>query len=281
MQETTRERPESSLPDIPKVSEDDIVSALKRVGVAESDIVLTHSSLKSFGYVIGGPMSVINAIKKVVTESGTVVFPTLVQKDFINAYKNWDINKSPSDVGLITETFRLLPDSVRSDQETHSVAAWGKRAVEITGEHSLYGPRMGVFGDYCFSYSSPWQKMYLYGARIIFMGINLHNNTFRHFVEYVLMEHYCQSIVDQKKKCLAMSEIARFYVPGIWPFHDTQKTQDELDRLKLISYAQCGHALFTSIKADAYVDNMIRLIEEKPESWLSEEFMEWLKRYVK
>jgi hypothetical protein len=95
------------------------------------------------------------------------------------------------------------------------------------------------------------------------------------------MENYCQSIADQRKKCLAMSKIARFQVPGIWPFHDTKKTQDELARLGLITCSKCGSSVFTSIKADAYVDSMIRLIEEHPEAWLDHHFLDWLNEYVK
>ena len=72
-----------------------------------NDIVLIHSSLKSFGYVIGGPISAINAAKEAVTESGTVVFPTLVQNDFANAYKNWDIRNSPPMLVL----FRNIPSA--------------------------------------------------------------------------------------------------------------------------------------------------------------------------
>lgn len=141
------------------VSKEDIVKAFREAGVNEKDTILIHSSLKSFGYVEGGAMSVIDAAKEAVTEEGTVVFPTLVQRDFANAYKNWDKDKSPSDVGYITEVFRKLPGSYRSDQATHSVAAWGKNALELVSEHTAYGPRQGVFGDYCFSYSSSFKVM--------------------------------------------------------------------------------------------------------------------------
>lgn len=262
------------------VSKDDIVTAFREVGAAPSGIILIHSSLKSFGHVIGGPITVIDAAKEAVTESGTVVFPTLVQKDFANAYENWDKAKSPSDVGVITEVFRLLPDSIRSDQATHSVAAWGSKAIEITSGHSSYGPRMGVFGDYCFSYSSPWQKMYLSGARIIFIGIDMVYNTFKHFAEYSLIEQYCSLITDQHTKCLAMSKIARHNVPGVWPFHDAKKMQAILERKGLILYTKCGKSDIISIKADAYVDNALSLFKESPESWFSSEVVDWIHTYV-
>lgn len=266
--------------ELPIVSKELLMNAFKEVDVAPSDIVLIHSSLKSFGYVTDGPLSVIDAIKETVTANGTVVFPTLVQKDFANAYRNWDILTSPSDVGLISEAFRLLPDSIRSDQATHSVAAWGSKAAEITGEHSAYGPRMGVFGDYCFSYSSPWQKMYLLKARIVFIGIDMVYNTFKHFAEYLLVEHYCKTITDPQKKCLAMSKIARYGVKGVWPFHDAHKTQSMLDELGLICYTRCGNSLFTSIKADDYIDNVLRAFLEKPEMWFKDEFLAWIQNDV-
>lgn len=259
------------------VTKDQIVSAFRELGARPADILLIHSSLKSFGQVEGGPESVIDAAKETVTASGTVVFPTLVQRDFQNAYRNWDMNRSPSDVGLITETFRLLPDSVRSDQATHSVAAWGSRAAEITAEHAGYGPRMGVFGDYCFSYSSPWQKMYLNQALIVFIGIDMVYNTFKHFAEYVLMEHYYGGISDPALKCIAMSAVARHNVPGVWPFHDAAKTQKALQELGLVVQSSCGNSKMMAIRADQYVDNVLRLFKDNPDYWFNADTTAWIR----
>ena len=265
---------------VPTVNKTDIIRAFRAVGADISDIILIHSSLKSFGYVEGGALSVINAAKQTVGEGGTVVFPTLVQKDFANAYINWDIKKSPSDVGIITETFRLMEGTLRSDQATHSVAAWGGMASALTGEHSAYGPRMGVFGDYCFSYSSPWQKMYMNGAKIIFIGIDMVYNTFKHLAEYMLMEDYCISIKDVNKKCLAMSQIARHNTAGIWPFHDSRKSQAIMEELGLINYTKCGNAVISCIKADDYINVSLRLFKQNPEEWFDKNVLLWIETYI-
>ena len=45
--------------------------------------------------------------------------------------------------------------------------AVGKMAEYITSEHTAYGPRHGVFGEYAFSHSSPWQRMYELNAKMI------------------------------------------------------------------------------------------------------------------
>ncbi len=71
------------------------------------------------GYVDGGSETVIDAFLEVVGEGGTVVVPTCVQ--YVNGHrasveerrKVWDINKSSSDMGLITETFRKRRDSLQ------------------------------------------------------------------------------------------------------------------------------------------------------------------------
>ena len=258
----------------------DIVRAFQAVGVRPGDILLIHSSLKSFGYVVGGALAVIDAAKEAVTEKGTVVFPTLVQKDFAHAYQNWHKDTSPSDVGLISETFRLLADSVRSDQATHSVAAWGRQADELTGEHSAYGPRMGTFGDYCFSWSSPWQKMFLYGARICFVGVDTRSNTFKHFVEYCLVEKLCHSIQDPWQRCRALSEIKRHNVPGVWPYLDSARADEVLRQHGLLTQSTCGGATFTSFKADDFYRVIFPLVEQNPEGWTNQAYVDWFHRYI-
>jgi len=261
------------------VRKPDIVQALQTLGVQPGDILLIHSSMKSFGYVAGGPLAVIEAAMEAVTERGTVVFPTLVQRDFAHAYLNWDKARSPSDVGLISETFRRMAGTLRSDQATHSVAARGRQAVELTSGHTAYGPRMGTFGDYCFSYSSPWQKLYLYGARICFMGVDTRSNTFKHFVEYCLMETLLRQIEDPRMKCQAMAEVKQHNKPGIWPYIDSAKAENVLWQQGLINQTRCGDAVLTSFKADDFYQVIYPLVLDQPQGWVNAEFLAWRERY--
>ena len=45
------------------VLKQDIVTSFKNLGVEPTDILLVHSSLKSFGYVDGGAETVIEGLK--------------------------------------------------------------------------------------------------------------------------------------------------------------------------------------------------------------------------
>ena len=49
---------------------------LRALGVVAGMTLIMHSSLKSLGWVSGGPVAVIQALMDVVTASGTIVVPT-------------------------------------------------------------------------------------------------------------------------------------------------------------------------------------------------------------
>lgn len=262
------------------VTKEDIAWALSEVGVTAGKSCIIHSSLKSFGHVAGGPQTVIEAAKSLLTEEGTLIFPTLVQKDFANAYKNWDLQRSPSDVGLISEVFRTNPDTVRSDQATHSVAAWGKASLELTKGHCAFGPRMGVFGDYAFAWSSPWQWMYFHNTNLVCLGVETRFNTFKHFVEYCLIEDALASIADKKTRCRAMAALARHNVPGVWPFLDARKAEALLRTKGLVRQTSCGLASISSFLAQDYYSTIYPAVSKDPLAWAGAAFAGWWREYI-
>ena len=140
------------------VTEKDVMAALRKLGVSEGDTIITHSSFKSLGETENGADTVIKGMSDAVGETGTVVFPTLCQKDWDNIFKNWHLD-ADSDVGYLTNYFRKLPGARRSDQATHSVAAMGAKAEYITKTHGVTGKRYGIFGDTAFASDSPWEKL--------------------------------------------------------------------------------------------------------------------------
>jgi len=67
------------------VTQKDVCETLKSLGIKNGDILLFHSSLKSFGEIENGADTVIDGVLDAVGTNGTAVVPTLVQKDFSNA----------------------------------------------------------------------------------------------------------------------------------------------------------------------------------------------------
>ncbi|MBO7215118.1 MAG: AAC(3) family N-acetyltransferase, partial [Clostridia bacterium] len=213
------------------VTKNDIVKSFKEMGVKTTDVLLVHSSLKSFGTVDGGAETVIEALKEVVCD-GTLVMPALRQRNWENAYKDWDVNNTPSDVGLITETFRKSEGVLRSNQETHSVCAFGKDAKYITEAHSTGKPRYGSFGIYAFGHNSPWERMYELKAKVIFIGVNLTYNTYKHYVEQKVANDIVDRLPDGIRET-ARDEIQLFGGAGgpVWFGHNGLKIQNYLDEI--------------------------------------------------
>ena len=279
------------------VTKSDVFSTLSKLGVSNGDILLFHSSLKSFGQVDGGADTVIDGALDAVGNDGTLVAPTFVLRDFENAYANWNKDTTPSDVGLITETLRRRNNAVRSDQATHSVAAIGKQAEFLTKDHSSFGPRICIYGDYAFSYGSPWQKMYDLGGKVVFMGVDLRSNTYKHFIETRIIEKYLSPIPDCKEKNQLIDKIAQFenridYIEQTRIKRETgEKTYysfpficsgdrmlDFLASKNLVKKAYCGQSLFMLFNIKEMVDALEKDIVINLPYWVpNEESQEWIK----
>ena len=83
-----------------------LVQGLRTLGLRTGDILLVHASLSSLGDVVGGPDTVIDALLHAVGPDGTLLMPTHPARDG----QPFDPERVPSDMGTISETFRLRPE---------------------------------------------------------------------------------------------------------------------------------------------------------------------------
>ena len=264
--------------------------ALDSFGIEKNAILLTHSSLKSLGRIEGGAEGVIEAIEATVPE-GTVVFPTLSQKNFETAFEDWSLDR-PSDVGRITEVFRTQKGSLRSDNPTHSVAARGKHAADLVGGHATGRTRYGVFGDLCFGYESPWQRMYdsrtRYGVRcyVLFWGVSSTYNTFKHFAEYRLVERLLDGVKDTKERDalrLALRHKPAVAVPDgkepIWPFYNGEALEELLLSAGIARRVPLGAGELLLFDIYEMIDFTEGILWETPEALLSDTaVLSWIRR---
>lgn len=262
------------------VTETTVKRAFTDLGIVPGDIVLVHSSLRSLGMLNNGPDTVIRGIEAVIGKEGTLVMPTLSQVDFNNSYKTWYMDK-PSDVGYLTEYFRKQPYVYRSNQETHSVAARGKYAYTLTFEHKASGPHLCPFGEYAFSDSSPWMKMYQMGAKTVFIGVSTRYNTVKHMVEARFAEHILAQVADPGQYAQLRSEVATFgHFTGaeIWPMYNGTLMEEEYEKRGLIRRSYCGNALLLCIDMKATCDAAFEILCENPARWCNAATMDWIRR---
>ncbi|MDE6047054.1 MAG: AAC(3) family N-acetyltransferase, partial [Anaeroplasmataceae bacterium] len=151
---------------------EDILFDLKQNGFKKTDAVLLHSSLKSFGAIEG--KDIIEAFKEFFS-SGLVIFPTHTWSTITKNEDVFDVKKTPSCVGALTNLALKDPDFKRSVHPTHSVCAYGKNQeayLKLDLNQSTPVSPTGCFG-------SLWKM----NAKILFLGVPLSKNTMIHSIE--------------------------------------------------------------------------------------------------
>jgi len=254
------------------------VRALREVGLQAGDVALVHSSLSSMGWVEGGPETVIAAFLDVLDpEQGTLVLPTLCQKDVDQRFETWDIERSPSDVGAVTEVGRLHPNATRSDHPTHSVAAIGPRAEEITSGHATAHGRPSPWGPAAFGFGSPWQWLYDHDAQYLFLGTSTSCDTIAHFAQAEFVRSVLADVPEDRREAL-QSELREWRHEGLWPSFPFALVEEWLIERGAMRYAEIGQATLRATRARVNVDAVLNKLRTEAGWILGDDFLEWLER---
>ncbi|MEW6356095.1 MAG: AAC(3) family N-acetyltransferase [Planctomycetota bacterium] len=265
------------------VTRADVAAAAKAVGIVSGDVVFFHSSLSSMGTVDGGPGSVIDGFLDAVGPTGTVAVPALCNwqpEEQRLVFGRWDPKTTPSYVGKITEIFRHRPDAVRSNHATHSVAAIGARAKELTANHGASGKRPGPFSDTAFAVESPWERLYQWNAAYCFIGVTFRVCTMVHYVESRLVERALSRAKPEARTKL-VEDVIGWMKPGVWPnirVPDREVIEEMLAAKGLVRYGRIGSATFRCARAKPMVDEWVHIVEGDPAKWCPAEYVAWLRR---
>lgn len=161
---------------------DQIAADARRLGVSEGDNVLVHASLRSLGSLPGGAENVIAGLLEALGKTGTLLLPALSYATVNRDQPVFDLLKTPSCVGALTEYFRLRPGTIRSVHPTHSVCAVGNHAERLLDGHVNDHTPCGRH--------SPFYKLNEFGGRILFLGCGMNPNTSMHAVEELIEPEY-------------------------------------------------------------------------------------------
>ena len=154
---------------------------LRALGIKSDDTILMHSSMKSLGYVEGGPDTVIDTLISVLSE-GTLLIPALSFRTCRPETPVFSVKDSPSCVGLISETFRKREGVIRSVHPSHSVCGIGKYAEEILSQHIKSTTPAGP--------DSPFALLPKYNGKVLLLGCGLQPNTSMHAIEELTRPDY-------------------------------------------------------------------------------------------
>ena len=172
---------------LPPLTEADFSAILANdLGLTEGDLVYVHSGMD--GLNLAFPFyRILFLIREVIGTSGTVLFPTypnhrISSYEYLRQGKIFDVRRTPSYTGILTEFARRQRAAVRSLHPTKSVCAIGPAAKEITATHHL--------SPYPYDTCSPYYKLITGGGKIVGLGATTNYISFGYCVDDSLKEKF-------------------------------------------------------------------------------------------
>ena len=138
-----------------------------------------------------------DAFQAAVGPDGLILMPSFHLIERGERARRWDWATTPSTVGWLTEFFRCLPDTYRSDHYSHSVAARGRGAADFVADHLRQeghtspwdlAPWGRTYGTH-----SPMFRAYRRGGKILMLGVDYQTSTYIHLVEVLYWYHLRRS----------------------------------------------------------------------------------------
>jgi aminoglycoside 3-N-acetyltransferase len=172
------------------VTKEKLTEEFRLLGLQSDDVVLVHSSLSKLGFVIGGAVTVIQALMEVVN-NGVILMPTqtgdnsnpaewknpAVPSDWIPAIiahmPAFDKDVTPSrGMGRVPELFRTLPGVKRTSHPIDSFAYYSSKSL------TLEQPLTPAFGE-----ESPLSYLVQQKGKVLLIGVGYDVCTLLHHAE--------------------------------------------------------------------------------------------------
>ena len=162
-----------------------VVEQLRTLGVEPSDLLVVHTSFRAVRPLEDGPAGLIESLQQAVTPEGSLLMPSWPE----HATEPFDPDHTPvsTDLGIVAETFRRMPDVLRAGHAA-SFAAWGAHAQDLLQDPMPIPPHR---------LESPVGRAWQHDAKILLLGVGHDANTTIHLAEVLAgvrygIEHRCR-----------------------------------------------------------------------------------------
>src|SRR3954469_11381674 len=151
-----------------------------------ADLVYVHSGMD--GLNLSFPFyRILFLIQEIIGAGGTVVFPTypnhrISSYEWLKQGNVFDIRRTPSYTGILTEFARRQRKAIRSLHPTKSVCAIGPAARELTATHQL--------SPYPYDTNSPYYKLIAGGGKIVGLGATTNYVSFGYCVDDAFKDEF-------------------------------------------------------------------------------------------
>jgi aminoglycoside 3-N-acetyltransferase len=176
--------------------------ALRGLGLTAGDNVLMHSGFRRVSGFLGSPNDVIDCLIELLGPEGHLLMMSIPYRGSSQRYAEsnpvFDVKRTPSAVGLISEIFRRRADVVRSVNPLHPVLARGPMAAWLTLDHdkTLHSCGRG----------SPFERFLHANGKFLFYDAPYGSLTFMHYVEDAFQHRMPFALYDAEPATLRVRD---------------------------------------------------------------------------
>ncbi|MGV3720959.1 MAG: aminoglycoside 3-N-acetyltransferase, partial [Actinomycetota bacterium] len=183
---------EETEPERPLITRSRLGRDLRELGVAPGQTLMLHASVKSVGWIVGGPNVIIQALLDVLTPSGTLMmyagwadgtyelahWPEAKQRAYLAECPPFDpaTARGVREWSILNDCVRTWPGARRSANPEASMVAVGAAAEWLVQDHPL---------QYGYGEDSPLAKLVAAGGKALLLGSPWEAVTLLHYSECV------------------------------------------------------------------------------------------------
>jgi aminoglycoside 3-N-acetyltransferase len=151
---------------------------LEAAAIPSGCVLQIHSKFSGLGRTGLSPDSVIMGLLNILGEDASLLMPAMSWSTVTPSQPIFDVQRTASHTGILTEVFRTGYATARSLHPTHSVCGTGPQAEYLLSTHHL--------GTTPVPLCSPYGKMRETQAHILLIGVGLESCTAFHHPEEML-----------------------------------------------------------------------------------------------
>jgi aminoglycoside 3-N-acetyltransferase len=249
-------------------SPEQLEKALAAIGIAPGDTVMVHSGFRPTSGFTGTPTDAIDAMLRAVGPEGHVLMMSIPYRGSSQRYAEssplFDVRRTPTRVGLISEMFRRRADVVRSLSPLHPVVAHGPLATWLVADHDAALRSCGK--------GTPFDRFLSLNGKLLFFDAPYSSMTFMHYVEDVCRERLPVELYDPTPMTIRVRDDAggEREVPHL-VFSASARARRHfapieagLRRDGALRVARVGNTRLMCVSAHDVVTCALRLVDEGP-----------------
>jgi aminoglycoside 3-N-acetyltransferase len=245
---------------------DELLAALRALGVERGSTVMVHSSFGDASGFRGTAEDLIDVFEEAVGAEGNLLMVSLPYRtsslDYLSRERTFDVRKTPSMMGLVTEYFRRRRDVRRSLHPTHPVLAWGAKADWIVAGHQHCRYPCGP--------ETPFHRLEQLDGMAIFFNVPFATFTFFHYLEHLVSpampfslytaEPFVVPVVDSSGES---SEVTTFvFSRDVIERRRFPVLEEEVRRAGLVNARSVGNTRIEAVRVQRVVDCVKRMFRE-------------------